>query len=375
MSSLFLYGTLRDAELLEIVLGCPVAALNRVEAVLDGHAVDWAAGQIFPTIRVDAQRHAQGHLLRDLSDEQVARLDFYEGKFGYALKPVSVTADGIRHDALVYFPVTDRWPPGARWSLADWQADWGPLSRLAARETMGYFGQLTPEEVARRTPMIRARAASRLAAQAGVPSDVRSDTGAGRVEVIAHESPHAGFFLTDAYDLRHPTFDGGFSAQLRREVFVATDAALVLPYDPVRDRVLMVEQFRMGPFGRGDPRPWMLEPVAGRVDPGETPEEAARREAREEAGLDLRGLEKISSHYCSPGCSTEYFHCFIGICDLPDGHRGPGGVASEHEDIRIHLLEFDAAMRLLQTGEADNGPLVLSLIWLAQMRDRLRASG
>ena len=78
--------------------------------------------------------------------------------------------------------------------------------------------------------------------------------------------------------LRAPLFGGGQSAPLLREVFVATDAALVLPYDPLRDRVLLVEQFRMGPYGRGDPRPFLLEPVAGRIDAGETPEEAARRE-------------------------------------------------------------------------------------------------
>jgi nudix-type nucleoside diphosphatase (YffH/AdpP family) len=164
------------------------------------------------------------------------------------------------------------------------------------------------------------------------------------------------------------------SEPLQREVFVATDAALVLPYDPMRDRVLLVEQFRMGPYGRGDPRPWMLEPVAGRIDGGETPEEAAHRECLEEAGLSLRGLERISSHYCTPGYSTEVFHIFLGICDLPDTDKGQGGLATEHEDIRTHVIDFERAMTLLQTGEANNGPLVLSLIWLQRERARLRAS-
>ena len=110
---------------------------------------------------------------------------------------------------------------------------------------------------------------------------------------------------------------------------MATDAALVLPYDPLRDRLLLVEQFRMGPYGRGDPRPWMLEPVAGRIDAGETPEETARRECREEARLDLRGLEKISTHYCTPGYSTEVFHLFSGCAICPS--RAGAGRAGDRE--------------------------------------------
>ena len=81
----------------------------------------------------------------------------------------------------------------------------------------------------------------------------------------------------------------------------------------------------------------------------------------------------ISSHYCSPGCSTEYFHCFLGLCDLPDTAGGQGGLETEHEDIRSHILSFDAAMALIPSGEAANGPLVLSLLWLSMERERLRA--
>jgi nudix-type nucleoside diphosphatase (YffH/AdpP family) len=138
--------------------------------------------------------------------------------------------------------------------------------------------------------------------------------------------------------------------------------------------VLLVEQFRMGAYGRGDAKPWMLEPVAGRVDAGETPETCARRECLEEAGLELRELIPISSHYCSPGCSTEYFHLYLGLCDLPDERPTHGGLETEHEDIALHLISYDAAQALLETGEADNGPLVLSLLWLSKTRAKLRAS-
>ncbi|MEM6482690.1 MAG: NUDIX hydrolase, partial [Pseudomonadota bacterium] len=150
------------------------------------------------------------------------------------------------------------------------------------------------------------------------------------------------------------------------------DAALVLPYDPVLDRLLLVEQFRMGPFGRGDPKPWVLEPVAGRVDPGETPETCAARECVEEAHLSLKALEHISSHYCSPGCSTEVFHCFVGLCNLEARNGGLGGLEVEHEDIATHVMSFDDAMALTQNGEINIGPLLLMLLWLQRERPRLR---
>lgn len=259
------------------------------------------------------------------------------------------------------------------WNTSDWAAQWADIAAAAIEEILEHRTRMQARDLRGRLPMVYARAASRIAARQTVPAEVRADTGIDTIEQLKRETPHAGFFLTRTYDLRHPNFDGGMSPAVQREVFVATDAAIVLPYDPVRDRVLLVEQFRMGPYGRGDTRPWMLEPVAGRVDVGEDPAQTARRECREEAGVDLQALEHISSHYCTPGCSTEYFHLYLGLCDLPETTKGRGGLDSEDEDIRTHILGFEAAMNLLESGEADNGPLVLSLLWLQRERARIRA--
>ncbi|RKF17262.1 NUDIX domain-containing protein [Roseovarius spongiae] len=372
MTTLFFYGTLRDPELLRIVIGTDPDDMRITPAVLPDHAVDWARGQSFPTLTPQAGAQAEGLLATDLSEAEVARFDFYEGSFGYRLRAVEVRAGGEARTALVYFPDPGLWERGARFDLGDWQARFGPLARLSAVEEMSYFGRISGEELSRRVPMIRARAAARLAAATGVPADIRSDCSANEVEQVGFERAHAGFFVTDIHELRYPTFAGGMGPVLRREVFVATDAAIVLPYDPARDRVLLVEQFRMGPYRRGDPRPWMLEPVAGRVDANETPEDCARRECKEEARLELRALEHVASFYATPGTSTEYFHAYVGLCDLPDAERGTGGLDSEDEDIRTHVLSFNAAQNLLSTGEADNGPLVVALLWLAQARERLR---
>ncbi len=245
----------------------------------------------------------------------------------------------------------------------------------AAREVAGYYGRLSAGTVAGRMPMILARAASKAtAAESPAPATIRSATSADRVDVVSREASHEGHFLTQTFELRHPGFRGGMSDILRREVFVATDAAIVLPYDPLRDRVLLVEQFRMGPFGRGDPYPWVLEPVAGRVDAGETPDACARRECVEEAHLTLHGIEHVSSHYCTPGCSTEMFHCYVGLCDLPELARGLGGLETENEDIRTHVLSFEAGMDLVRTGEANIGPMILLFLWLERERARLRGA-
>jgi nudix-type nucleoside diphosphatase (YffH/AdpP family) len=159
---------------------------------------------------------------------------------------------------------------------------------------------------------------------------------------------------------------------LTRELFVVGDAVTVLPYDPARDRVLVIEQFRMGPFGRGDPLPWQLEAIAGRIDPGETPEDAARREAVEEAGLLLGTLEKVAEYYPTPGAVAEYLFSYVALCDLPDGVDGVFGAEEEAEDIKGHLLSFDRLVEVMAAGEIGNAPLLLTVLWLQRERGRLR---
>ena len=374
MVNLFLYGTLRHPELLEMVAGRSIAALAPEPARLQGFRAVWAAGHDFPLIVEAPGAVAEGLLLRAVAAEVLERLNYYELSFGYDLRAVTVAAGSQAEAAQVYFPQPGLWQPGEAFSLAHWaEAHW-PLTRHSAAELMGYFGHLEATDLAWRWRMVRTRAAAtERAGREHVPSTLRSPTGREAVEVLDEVVSHAGFFLTKTLHLRHPRFDGSLSEALWREVFVAGDAATVLPYDPHRDRVLLVEQFRLGPFARGDRRPWQLEPIAGRIDGGESAEASCRREAEEEAGLRLTGLEKIASYYASPGYSSEVLHSFVGLAELPDGAAGVGGAADEHEDIRSHVVAFDDAMRLIETGEAGNGPLILSLLWLARERGRLRA--
>lgn len=215
-------------------------------------------------------------------------------------------------------------------------------------------------------------AAHRLRAQLGAASTLRRRAAPEDVQVMTRTEPYAGFFAVEVQDLRFRRFDGTLSAPVNRAGFVSGDAVTVMPYDPVRDRVLLIEQFRFGPHLRGDANPWQLEVIAGRIDAGETPEAAALREASEEAGLSLTALLPIAGYYPTPGMAAEFLYSYLAPVDLPDGIAGTFGLASEAEDIRGHLVSFDQLMTLCASGEIGNAPTLLSALWLARERPDLQ---
>ena len=367
---LFVFGTLRDPDLLKIVGG---GVVEHVPAVLRRFRVARAEGQSFPILDERGGKSAEGLLLRP-DDAQLARLDYYEAPYDYTRVPITVETAQGDVQAEVYAPQPGRWFSAGNWSLSIWQDRHGALMREAAVEIMEGFGSVAPEDVAARMNVIRTRAQQRLnARETFSPTVLRKVHSRNDVELIEKRRKYSHFFALDEIDVRARLFDGAMSETMERAVFVTADAVTVLPYDPVRDRVLLIEQFRAATYLRGDPNPWSLEAIAGRQDAGETLEQAAHREAMEEAGLELKALHKVSSYYGSPGANTEYLTSFIGIADLPDGIEGVGGLDSEAEDIRSMLVSFDTLMEAVDNGEAENGPIVISALWLARLRDRLRA--
>jgi len=367
---LFVYGTLRDLDLMATVAG--PGPLNQTDAMLQGFRVKPLKDDVVPLIVPDVGV-TKGVVWSGLKKDQIQRLDAYEGAFGYQLAPVDVVANGETQTVQIYMPPDTAQPGQGEWFLHDWQRRYRKASILAAEEI--FANRPTPDagEILRmwHTVQMRAWARVRAAAEAEV-ADHRFQPSPDDWAVIERGALKGEFFRLQAIDVEHRLFDGTPSGPLRREVFLGVDAVVVLPYDPVLDKVLLVEQARMGPLMRGDPNPWVLEPVAGMIDARETPQEAAIRETAEETGITQISLEKISAIYPSPGSSTDHFTTYVGLCDLPQTTPFMGGVADEDEDLRLHPISFDAAIRLVETGEINAGPLVMMMYWLALNRDRLR---
>jgi ADP-ribose pyrophosphatase len=194
------------------------------------------------------------------------------------------------------------------------------------------------------------------------------------LEILDRETAYRGFFRVDRYRLRHRLYAGGWSVALSREVMDRGNAAGVLLYDPARDAVVLIEQFRLAAHLAGYPAR-QLEIVAGIVDrDGESEIDVARREALEEAGLSVAGeLVPIHRFLTSPGGTTETVALFCGRVDAGSA-GGIHGLAAEHEDIKVVVKSYDEVRRMLRAGRIDNAFTLIALYWLAANRARLRKS-
>ena len=190
------------------------------------------------------------------------------------------------------------------------------------------------------------------------------------VEILSTEICHAGFFRLEKIRLRHRLFDGGWSQAFEREILRPPGAVAALPYDPVAEAVVLVEQFRLGTHLAGH-QPWLLEVIGGMLDHDETPETVARRETKEEAGLEVTAIVPVMRYFPTPGTTSELIHMF---CVRVDSTAAGGihGLESEHEDIRARVFSVNDALALLEGGRIANAHSVIALQWLALHRDGLR---
>ncbi|QSP96069.1 NUDIX domain-containing protein [Marinobacter salinisoli] len=193
---------------------------------------------------------------------------------------------------------------------------------------------------------------------------------ASDVHVERRETVFQGFFRLDKLWLTHARFDGREMPVFTRELFIRGDATCVLPYDPVRDEVVLLEQFRLGALGR-EQSPWLLELVAGMNEAGEPPEDVAQREGQEEAGLSFHKLDRICDYLVSPGGTTEMVHLYCGLVST-ESAGGLFGVEHEHEDIRAHVFSADEAIGMIRDGRINNAAAIIALQWLELNRPKLR---
>jgi len=356
----FFFGPLAVPGVLEIVTG----GASTTKAVLPGFRAASAALTEIPCVAPD--KGALAGLCFDADADRLAWVQNLAACLGADLAEYNLQ-DG---PALVLAASGLETAPS--WS-ADYTDAWGPVFAEALSE-VAHLGQgpgAIPAPL--QFNMMKMRAFARLQAQKYPAPPSASGLTADAVTVHTRTQPYTNYFAVGEVEISHPSFTGSKVGPVKRAVFLATDASIVLAYDPKRDRVFLVEQLRLGPFMSGDPNPWMMEPIAGRVDPGEHPEQTATREALEEAGLVLGSLHHVHSGYASPGATTEYFHVFVGECDLPDDAAQIAGLVSEAEDIQGHILDFTAFETGLTSGQYPVTPLALAGYWLMANRDRLRA--
>ncbi|MEM5307775.1 ADP-ribose diphosphatase [Enterobacter ludwigii] len=190
------------------------------------------------------------------------------------------------------------------------------------------------------------------------------------VEIIARETLYSGFFSMELYRFRHRLFNGEMSGEIRREIFERGHAAVLLPFDPVRDEVVLVEQIRIAAYDVST-SPWLLEMVAGMIEEGESVEDVARREALEEAGLVVGRTKPVLSYLASPGGTSERLSIMVGEVDATTA-EGIHGLADENEDIRVHVVSREQAYQWVEEGKIDNAASVIALQWLQLHYQTLR---
>lgn len=190
-------------------------------------------------------------------------------------------------------------------------------------------------------------------------------------EIVAKKTIYNGFFRLEKYRLKHTLFQGGWSAELDRELFRRGNCVAVLLYDPIRDEVILIEQFRVGAILQPE-RAWLIEIVAGAIEEGETAAEVALREAKEEAGCEIQELKLIQAFYTTPGGASEWLSLFYGRIDST-GVGGIHGLDHEDEDIRVSAVKFDEVWKMLVQGKIESAIPIIAIQWLYIHRDRIRS--
>ena len=180
-------------------------------------------------------------------------------------------------------------------------------------------------------------------------------------KVTNKKNLYDGFFKMNEVSLKYKKYDGSWSNEIKRELFGGAQVSAVLPYDPIKKEIVLIQQFRPGTISRNTNN-YLKEIVAGIIDPGESPEIAAKRECLEETGYKIKNLTSIQGYYPAPGSSESFYHLFLGEVDSKN-EKKIMGLDTENEDILVESYNINQVKKMMQDGELINGLSLIAIQW------------
>ena len=182
-----------------------------------------------------------------------------------------------------------------------------------------------------------------------------------KYKIINKKNLYSGFFSLNKYEFVHKKHNGEWTNAVEREIFNGAHVSTLLPYDPIKKEIILIQQFRAGALSRYDEE-YLYEIVAGIIDEGENPEETAVRECFEETGCEVKKIHPIQSYFPAPGSSESYYHLYLGEIQAFDGER-IRGLENENEDILVKSFKIDEVRQMLKERKIINGLTLVALQW------------
>jgi len=182
-----------------------------------------------------------------------------------------------------------------------------------------------------------------------------------KYKIINKENLYTGFFNLNKYEFIHQKHDGNWTEKIEREIFSGAHVATLLPFDPLKKEIILIQQFRAGTLSRYD-EDYLYEIVAGIIDENESPEKTAKRECLEETGCKVNKITKIQSYFPAPGSSESYYHLFLGEINSFKGERIMG-LENENENILVKAFKINEVKDMLKRKKIKNGVTLIALQW------------
>tara|TARA_Y200000002_G_scaffold253240_1_gene209805 strand:- start:2283 stop:2864 length:582 start_codon:yes stop_codon:yes gene_type:complete len=182
-----------------------------------------------------------------------------------------------------------------------------------------------------------------------------------KFKILNKKNIYDGFFEMNEVTLKYQKYDGNWSNEVKRELFGGAQVSAVLPYDPKNKKIVLIQQFRPGTISKNSGN-YLDEIVAGIIDPGESPEDTAKRECFEETGCTVKNLKSIQGYFPAPGSSESFYNLFLGEVIAPH-KENIRGLKNENEDILVRSYSFEKVRAKMENKEIVNGLTLIALQW------------